>query len=222
MIRVFLLVLGIQLLAACATGKSVTSAENINDDGKSNIVAFTYDVTLQSTEKYATVKSTSLNFRCPETSSGNSGVANNCFSLKVPYNGRANRDGYSTHEFQSSGSKVMRMKYGQYNLTSARHSVVVDRIPDVYCYYNKRQKRNVCNRRMKDEKITHTANFPDTVDFAVSGGSGCYLGHLSMLMENGNIEEYDFERSDSLTPERIESFDENLRDSIASHVAGSC
>jgi len=217
-LKVLFLLTGMSLITACATGKSVDSAENIRDDGKSNVAAFTYDVTLLTTEKYATVNSTKLNFRCPQDQD----LQKTCFTVNVPYAGRKRKDEYTTHEFKSSGSKVVSIKYGTYDMTSVRHSVVVDRIPDVYCYYNKRTKRNVCNRRMKDESVNHTASFPEPVGFAINPGSGCYLGHLSMLMHNNVIEAYDFQHDIGQLSEKLDTFPEGMRGAVAAHIDRAC
>jgi len=212
------IVSSVLLLSGCATGKNITSATKIKDTGEENIVAFTYDVTLLAADKYASVKSTRLNFSCPRESD----LSVLCFSTNVPYIGRETSGNYEAHEFKKSGSMAIGIPYGEYTLTGAYHSLVIDKEPKVSCYYSKKRKRDICTTRMDDVKLRHKGDFPEPVTFAVNNGNGCYLGHLTMRMHNGNIESYEFNRSGDLTAEKLDMFTDELRDSVASHVNGMC
>lgn len=212
------IVFSVLLLNGCATGKNITTASKIKDNGESNIVAFTYDVTLHAADKYASVKSTKLNFSCPRESD----LSSLCFSANIPYIGRETGGNYEAHEFKSSGSMAIGIPYGEYTLTGAHHSLVVDKEPKVTCFYSKKKKKNICNTYQSDVTLYHRGDFPEPVTFAVNNGNGCYLGHLTMRMHNGNIESYEFNRSSDLTDEKLAMFSDELRDSVASHVNGMC
>jgi len=217
--RRLLLVLAMtQLLSACATGKPVNSANAIKDDGKSNIVTFTYDITLDATEKYATVNSTKLYFRCPESE----GIDPGCFSFKVPYIGQATKANYTAHEFKRSGASTLKMKYGEYDVQKIHHAVVVNKIPKVNCYTSKKTKKRVCNTRLKDEHVYHTAALPESINFSVENGSGCYLGHLKLTMHNNVIVAYDFKDKIPLTADVLNKIDPELQDSVRRHVTRPC
>lgn len=219
MIRLtFVIVFTLQFLTACATGKSITKADKIADTGSSNIVAFTYDLIVHATDKYPTVKSTILNFRCPK----NDDLQSLCFAASLPYIGLETTGGYAAHEFRAAGSKALSMPYGEYALTSADHRVTVNKKPKTTCYYSKKKKRDVCSTRDVDEKVKHRAEFIEPVAFAVASGSGCYLGHLNLVMLNGNIDVFDFQRGSALTPDKLEMFTEDLRDPVSAHVTGVC
>ena len=219
MIRLaFLVVITAQFLTACATGKNITKADKIVDTGSANIVAFTYDLIVHATDKYPTVKSTQLNFRCPKEDD----LQSLCFSTRLPYIGFETTGGYAAHEFHAVGSKALSIPYGTYTLTSADHRVTVDQIPEVTCTYNKKKKRDVCRTRYKDKNVNHRAEFPEPVEFAVAGGAGCYLGHLNLFMLNGNIDAFEFERGSALTTEKLEMFSDKLRGPVGAHVTGVC
>ncbi len=217
-LKLLCLVFLITMLSACATGVAIKSADSIKDDGKSNTVVLSYDITLDASEKYSTVRTTKLNFRCRDSESFN--VA--CFILNIPYTGVATKGNYTAHEFKQSGSVVLKMKYGQYIIDSVNHVVVVGKTPRLNCFRSKKTGKRTCTTRMVDERNTHRAELPEPMTFSVAEGAGCYLGHVELNMNNNAIVDYNFQNNIAMTDEIIATLIEELRESVVSHVTGPC
>lgn len=213
-------VITILFLAGCATGKTVSDAKDIRDSGKSNIVVFTYDLKLYTTIKYPTVENTKLNFSCPEKSAL-SGA--NCFSVSLPYLGRKEVDGFSLHAFELSGAKVMNMKYGTRSVSGAFHSVLVDKVSSVSCFYNKKTKKDVCNPIIKDEKNNHRVTFTESIPITVAPGSGCNLGHLTLTMVDGTLTEFNAQLGEAtLAPEKLTNLSDSVSSTVRAYVDRAC
>jgi hypothetical protein len=209
----------ILLSAGCATGKSVNSADDIGDDGKRNTVVMTYDIKLYTANRYPTVKSTSLRFRCPKNSAGFGG---NCFSLTMPFLGRKDVDGYSVNAFEQTGTKIFQMKYGEHVLQSMQHSVVVDRVPEVQCTTSKKTKKRTCRNVMKDVTDRHSARIPNPILVNVASGAGCNLGHLSLTMFEGELIDFSITNDESLTMESLSDISPDLAAAAIAHANRPC
>lgn len=207
------------VLTGCATGKSIGKADDIRDDGKSNVVLLTYDVKLFATDKFPTDKSTSLNFHCPENSALN---RNNCFSITVPYKGRSEYDGYDLHAFESNGAKVMKMKYNALSVTSGRYKVLIDEQRRTKCTYSKKTRKQTCYPVTDRQFDTHRFSLPDIIPITVTPGSGCYIGHLSIVMVNQDVSEYEFQLDAELTPEKLTNLDSGISNAIQQFVDRPC
>lgn len=205
--------------AGCATGKSVSSADDIGDDGKRNTVVMTYDMKLYTTSRYPTVKSTSLRFRCPKNSAGFGG---NCFNLKAPFMGKKDVDGYSVNAFEQSGTKIFQMKYGEHLLQSMQHSVVVDRVPEVQCTTSKKTKKRTCRNVMKDVTDRHSARLPSPIAVNVGAGSGCNLGHMTITMFDGELIDFSITNDESLTVEKLSDLSPDLAAAAIAHANRPC
>lgn len=206
------------ILSGCATGRSIGDAEDIRDTGKANIVVVTYDINAYTTTKYSSVKSTTLNFVCPDKSF----LGGACFSISLPYLGQKTVGEYSLHAFEESGAKVMKMKYGSRAVTGVGHSVVVDKKPEVTCYYNKKKKRDVCSTRTVETTERHNVKFKEAAPLNVTPGSGCYLGHITLTMINDRIDEYELTLGEELSPEKLTNISDNVSGAVQSYVNRPC
>jgi len=211
--------LAVVLLSGCATGKSIKKAEDIQDNGKSNIVVFSYDVKVYATEKYRTVSSTTLHFRCPEQSAF---AGASCFGISVPYKGRTELDGYLVHAFESAGTKVMRMKYGDRSVSGAFHRILVDKTQRISCVYDKKKRREVCRPNTEEEHDRHRVVFTEAIPITVNAGSGCYMGHLTMIMTDSELREYEFDYEAQLTPDKLASLNEGIGGAVQQFVNRPC
>lgn len=214
-----LVVFSLSVSAGCATAKSVRKAVDIRDDGKSNIVVLSYDMQVFATDKYPTEKNIQIQVYCPQSSKL---TASGCFDLVLPFKGRKTIDGYSLYGFESEDTQIMKMKYGVYTATHAKYSVLVDRVPDVDCYYSKQKRRDVCNRTTKDINDSHRYEFPEPLLIPVSSGTGCYLGHLSMKVIDGLVEDFTIDYSAELTPQRLDAINGDLQATVQQHVVRPC
>ena len=203
----------------CATGKSVTNAENIGDDGKRNTVVMTYDLKLYTTSRYPTVKKTSLRFRCPKNSAGFGG---NCFSVNAPFLGNKDLDGYAVNAFEQSGTKVFQMKYGNHLLQSVQHSVVVDRIPELKCTTSKRTKKRTCYNIFNDVEDRHSASLPEPIAVNVSSGAGCHMGHLELTMLDGEVVDFSITSDEPLSTDVLSDLSSDMLAGVMAHVNRPC
>ena len=195
-----LIAASLTILTACATSKSVKKVEDIADDGKRNTVVFTYDAQLYVNDRYRTAKSTKVEFKCPKSGSVLKVV---CFNFSVPYRGNKEVDGYILNAFENTGARVLKMGYGQYGVDSLSYGVLVDRVPEQVCTYNKKKKRDECRTQLKDENVYHRANLPESLNVSVTPGTACYLGHLTLQMTNNEIVEYSLDRNAELREDRL-------------------
>ena len=213
-----IVILTAAVLGGCATGKSVGDVDDIRDTGKANIVVLTYDLKAYTTTKYSSVKSTSLNFVCPDKSI----LGGACFSIALPYLGQKVVGEYSLHAFEESGAKVMKMKYGSRAVTGVGHSVVIDKEPRVTCYYNKKKKRDVCSTRIDETTEQHRVTFEKAAPLNVTAGSGCYLGHMTLTMIDDSISEYEMTLGEALSPEKLTNISDNVSGAVQSYVNRPC
>ncbi len=213
------LILPLCLSVGCATAKTVSKAEDIRDDGKSNIVVMSYDMKVYATDKHTTEKNIQIRVHCPQSSKL---TMASCFTFSLPLKGRKTIDGYSLYAFEANDAKVMRLEYGDYTATRANYSVLVDRIPDVSCYYSKKKRRDICNRTTKDVNDSHQFAFPEPLAIPVSSGSGCYLGHLSMTVSDGLVEDANMDYNAELTPERLALLSADVQAAVQQHVVRPC
>ncbi|MFK7994112.1 MAG: hypothetical protein AB8B87_08230 [Granulosicoccus sp.] len=215
----YLLVLASTLLVSCATGKSIKSVDDLQDDGKRNTVFLTHDINVYVTDKHASVKNTRLAFRCPK---GNDLLKVSCFDLVLPYLGIKEVDGFGVHAFELLGAKVIKMKYDSYALRSVVHNIVIDRIPKTLCYYNRRTKKNDCNTNIENKSDTHRAGFPEPVAFNVVPGAGCYLGHLSITLVNNDMREFNIDVDSPLTEEKLSGLPPDIAARLLTDVNRPC
>lgn len=215
----YLLVFASALLTGCATGKSVKSVEDLQDDGKRNVVLLTHDINVYVAEKHNSVKDTKLAFRCPK---GKDLLKVNCFDLVLPYLGTKEVDDFGVHAFELSGGKVIKMKYDSYALRSVVHNVVIDQIPKTVCYYNKKTKKDDCNTTIEKKLNTHRAGFPAPVAFNVVPGAGCYLGHLSMTLVNDNMSQFNLDVDSPLTEEKLSGLAPDIAAKLLNDVNRPC
>jgi len=176
----------------CVTAKSVSKAENIRDDGKSNIVVMSYDMKVYASTRHPTEKNIKVRVHCPQSSKL---TAADCFQLDLPFKGETKLDDYSMHAFEANGTKIMRLKYGEYTATRAKHSVLIDRVPDVSWY-----------------------SFPEPLYIPVNSGTGCYLGHFTLTVADGEIQDSTIEYNAELTPERLASIGPDIQAAVQQHV----
>ncbi len=214
-----LMVLSLSVSVGCATAKSVRKADDIRDNGKSNIVVLSYDMEVFATDRYPTEKTIQVQLYCPQSAKL---TESGCFSLVLPFKGRKTIDGYSLYAFEGEGTKVMSLKYGEYTATRAKYSVLVDRVPDVSCYYSRKKRREFCNRTTKDVIESHRYAFPEPLLIPVSSGTGCYLGHLSMTVVDGVVQDSNMDYSAELTPERLAAINGDLQAAVQQHVVRPC
>ena len=206
------------ILSGCATGKSIGDADDIRDTGKANIVVVTYDVKVYATTKYYSVRSTTLRFVCPDKSF----LGGACFTIDLPYLGQKTVGEFALHAFEESGAKVMKMKYGSRAVTGVGHTVVVDKRPEVTCYYNKKKKRDVCSTRTVETTEKHSVTFEEAAPLNVTPGSGCYLGHIVLTMIGDRIEEYELTLGDALSPDKLTNISDNVSGAVQSYVNRPC
>lgn len=205
--------------AGCATGKSISKPEDIGDDGKSNTVVMTYDIKLYTASRYPSVKSTSLRFRCPKNSAGFGG---NCFSIKAPFLGKKDVDGYSVNAFEQTGTKVFQMKYGNHLLQSMQHSVVIDRYPELQCTTSKKTKKRTCRNVTKDVKDQHSSSIPTPIAVNVDSGAGCHLGHLELTMFEDELVAFSITNDELLSAEMLSDLSPDMAASVMNHVNRPC
>jgi len=203
----------------CAAGKSVTKPEDIGDDGKRNTVVLTYDIKLYTANRYPSVKSTSLRFRCPKNSAGFGG---NCFNLKAPFLGIKEVNGYSVNAFEQSGTKIFQMKYGEHVLQSLQHSVVVDRVPELQCTTSKKTKKRTCRNVMKDVTDRHSDRIPTPIAVNVGSGAGCQLGHFSLTMFEGDLVDFSVTNDKPFSAEMLSDLSPDMAAAVISHASRPC
>lgn len=206
-------------IAGCATGKTISDINDIQDDGKRNVVLLTHDLNIYVTEKHSSVKHTSLVFRCP---SANDKLKPSCFSIELPYLGTKEIDGFGLHAFEHSGASAVKMKYDNYSLQSASHSVVIERVPETNCYVSKKTKKTICNTTMKDVFAKYRSRFPSPTPIRVEPGSGCYIGHLSMTLVDDRTVEYNLDTQASLTIDNLQNMSSDIAEALIRTVNRPC
>jgi len=214
----FVVILGVVLsLGACATAQRVGSAEDIQDDGKRNTVMFSYDVQADTFDRYTGENSTTLNLRC----GGDGALSGNraCFALTLPFAGQQLDDGVAVNRFELAGVRPFLMKYGDYRIDLADYKVVIGRTPKVDCYTDKKNK-TYCDTTYLDTHESHSAPIPEPIDFRVSPGSGCYLGHLVLSMRGDRITAYSLDPA--IDPGRFDQLPAPLRERAREFIDRPC
>ena len=242
--RVAGLLATVAALAGCATGKSVLTAEDVIDDGKRNTILFSYDMTLNVTDKYTRVVDTDVVFRCAEPNTLEK--ARECFRVNVPLKGRRDIDGYTYYTFTGTGAKVVQMPYGAFNLESVGHSVVVDveRYNDCFGIgfgrhsgfragigfggrFGRRGRFGFGGTSCLPVSAYITAQYDEAtttvIPIDVRPGAGCYAGHLTLVMTDGELTEYSLDRSVTLPDSTlVETLDPEIQDRVRSRVTQPC
>jgi len=173
------------LLTGCAAAKKVTdNPDKIVDDGENNSVLLSYELVMDAVEKHSSVSTTSLRLYCE-------GKQTPCFRLKAGFAGRKQIDGFVTNRFQTEGAAVYQMEYGEYDLTSAKHSVIIDKWREQTCYNDKKGKRR-CYYTTKEDDTDYSVSLPADARFFVAPGPGCYMGHMKINMSDNELVEFEF------------------------------
>jgi len=212
----FVLVLA-SSLGACATAKRVGSADDIQDDGKRNAVMLSYDVEADAFDRYSGENKTTIHLRC----AGDGALSGNraCFSLTLPFTGQQLDEGVAVNRFAQAGARPFLMKYGDYRIDQADFKVVIGRTPKVDCYTDKKGQTR-CNTTYTDINENHAAQIPVPIDFRVSPGSGCYLGHLTLSMRGDRITAYSLDTE--IDPQRFEQLPVELRQRAREFIDRPC
>ena len=234
------------LLAGCATGKRVLTAEDVRDDGERNTILFSYDLTLNVTEKYPRVIDTDVVVRCAEPNQQDH--AKVCFRVNVPLKGRRTIDGYNYFTFEGSGSTVVQMPYGAFNLDSVGHSVVVGVEHYNSCFgfgfghgigfrssigfgfggrLGRRGRFGLGGTSCLPVSSYITTRYggeaPAAATIDVRPGPGCYAGHLTLEMTDGELTDYSFDPGfTEPDPEIFDSLPVELQDSVRNRVTQPC
>lgn len=203
------------VLTACATGKSVSSVDQLIDDGERNTMLVSYDVTMNVTDKHVQVNSTDLIVHCGKAN--RIGKVPECFRVKVPLQGKRNLDGYEYYTFKDTGSKVVQMPYGSFDVKSVRHNVVVgtehysscgrSHFRHYYGFRNSRTRSSRFHHRFSclpinvDVTARHYSEIPQPATFDIAPGKGCYAGHLNLEMTNGKITRYTLDQDADMPSE---------------------
>lgn len=211
--------IGIFYLASCSASRGIKSADDILDDGKRNVVVMTYDVKLYVTNKYNTVRRTTLNFRCPEDGPP---LSPNCFWISVPYKGVKQVGRYNMHAFERSGSTVVGMKYGDYLVGSTYYGVLVDRIRFERCYYDRKTKREECNTDFTDVYHSYSTDFINPLAISVAPGGGCYAGHLTLTIRGDDLMEFEFNTAAELDTDKLRDQSEDFNAALLRFIDRPC
>jgi len=206
-------------VAGCATGKSITAADDIGDDGKRNTVLLTHDLKVYATNKHPVARQSKLTFRCP---SGSDTLKPDCFSVELPFRGSKEIDGFGLYAFESIGASAIQMKYGYYALQSAIHTVLIDRLPETLCIYNEKTKRDTCRTKIREYSDRHRASFPGSVPIVVREGPGCYIGHLSMTMVDDRITQFNLDTELPVRDELLTSLSADVAAELIRVVERPC
>jgi len=212
-------------LTACATGKSIKSVDDIADNGQSNTMLVSYDVTMNVTDKYARINQTDLVVNCGKPN--RLGNVPECFRVTVPLKGRKNLDGYEYYSFSDTGAKLVQMPYGSFDVKSVRHNVVVDVERYSRCsgnrhlYFSPYHRtfgrhsfgRHSFGRRSRffnhfdcipfnvDITAKYFSKIPDQNTIEIGPGKSCYAGHLALEMIDGEITRYELDQNATMPSE---------------------
>lgn len=212
------------MLTGCTTGKSIHDASDISDDGKSNTMLISYDISLNVTEKYPTVSSTTLVVRCGEPN--RLGVVPECFEVKLPLQGKRDVNDYTYFTFKDSGAKAVQMPYGAYALKSIENNVVVGVENRIHCQtlrQHRHRRRAICHDFPIDVTQRYWVEIPELAAVDITPGAGCYAGHLSLETNDGAITSYSFDQTAAQpNDEVIAALPENIQDTVQSSITRSC
>jgi len=206
------------LLGGCVAAKKITDdPSKLVDDGKRNSVMMSYEIELNTTEKHPSVSNTMLRVRC-----GAKKIAPPCFEFTAPLSGKRTVDGYEVNTFMTEGVGVFQMKYGEYSLSRADHSIVVEKWMERECRVDKKGKK-YCYNTPKTNSNSHFGVFPADARFLVSPGPGCYAGHLKLSMRESNIIEFDFVSNlDDMDDEMIAKLPPAIQGVAESRISTLC
>jgi len=205
------------LLNGCAAAELTRNAEDIRDDGKRNTVLVSYDLTLDVTDRYRTVDQVVMDIRCKEPGGR---ITPTCFKIVVPFKGLTeNKNGYLHHSFATNGVSPFQTKYGNYEIDRFSHKVLVDKVRERKCSEDKYGKE-YCYNTTNNVDETHSIDPSPPVYFHVGAGSGCYLGHFTLHLEDERIVAYDLNQD--LTDDVISGVDPSLQEAVRSHVTSNC
>jgi len=219
-LRLALLCISASVVSACATGKSVRNADDIIDDGKRNTMLVSYDITLNTTDRYSTFNRTKLVVRCG--AANRLGVVPVCFEIIVPFEGVRNKGDFQYNTFRTAGSKVLQIPYGVYDFSKLEHLVTIDYNTTLECKENKKGK-TICNPKVTPVTILHKATPNKRPAISIEPGVGCYAGHLNLEMTESNIELFELDQTVSApSEETLEQISAGLRDTVRSHVTQAC
>lgn len=234
------------LLAGCATGRHILTAEDVIDDGKRNTILFSYDMTLNVTEKYPRITDTDVVIRC--AGSNQQKHASECIRVNVPLKGRRDIDGYTYYTFAGTGAAVLQMPYGVFNLESVGHSVVVDVERYGHCFggfsggigFGSGFRLNIglgghsrrggfgfgisqCLPISSYVTAQYGEQTPATSAIEVKPGDGCYAGHLTLVMTDGELTDYSLDQT-AIQPsaESVEALPADIRTSVRNRVTKPC
>lgn len=211
------LLLGISL-AGCATSKSVRNAEDIVDDGKRNSIMLSYEIRLDSHDRYPGFNSTELAFRCGPNKSINPYPV--CFSINVIFNGKRQENDYVYNSFEASGAKIYQIKYGEYSLAKASHSILVGQRRDRICHPSKKRRRYKCHDEFVDVRSDFIATLPQPAEFKIGEGEGCYLGHLKLHMRGNKVLSYELDTA--YNAEKFSELPDKTRAAAQARVKAPC
>jgi len=219
------------VLSACATSNSVKSVDAMIDDGKRNTVLVSYNVTMNVTDKYSRVNSTDLVVHCGEPS--RLGNVPECFRFNVPLQGRKSVDGYEYYSFSDTGSTLVQLPYGSFDVKSVRHNVIVGVEHYSQCArYRYRHRAPYLNAgiaypyshpyshsysRSRSRFFRHFDCFPVNVNVTarhysetpekntieIRPGDGCYAGHLKLEMNDGKITDYTLDQDAEMPTDEV-------------------
>jgi len=197
------------LLSACTTGKSINATTDMIDDGKYNTMLVSYNVTVNTTDKHPKVEHTELIVNCGEPS--RLGNVPECFRFTVPFKGRKRIDEYEYYSFAHSGSVVLQMPYGAFDLHSVQHHVVVDVENYSQCgrdrfgnylatrYPNVQRTRVIRRFNCLPVKVDVTAKYfselPEKDTLKINAGNACYAGHMKLELTGGEISHYRLDKT---------------------------
>lgn len=219
--QILILVAIAVLLGGCASAKKITNnPDKLVDDGKRNTVLFSYELVLDASEKHSVVSATNLQLRCRGT--GKINTAPVCLDFTVPFKGLRTVSGYNMNTFEDEGAIAFQMKYGEYSIVKAGHSVIVDKWVERDCYRNKKGKLR-CRNDTKYDRTKHSGNLPATTRFFVGPGAGCYAGHLKLHMSNSEISEYEWVSNiEDVNDDMISKLPQAIQGAVVTRVTGVC
>ncbi len=214
------LLISVVVITGCATGKSVRSADDMVDDGKRNTMVVSYDITLNVTDKHPSETGTKLIIRCGTPNS--LGAVPECFRVSVPLKGRTTADEFVYYSFSTTGTSVLQMPYGTYPIDSVGHNVVVDVYRTVKCRTAK-DGRTTCRPVQEEVMARHRAKTLPVAAFDVEPGPGCYAGHLTIVMKDGELSTYSLDQSAAQpSADAIALLPTNIQDTVRGRVTQPC
>ncbi len=220
-IRILILVAIAALVSSCATARKITNdPDKLVDDGKRNTVLFSYEILLDSSQKHSIVSATNLKLRCRGT--GKINTAPVCLDFSVPFKGLRTVNGYNTNSFEDEGVVAFQMKYGEYSIVKAAHSVIIDKWIERDCYRDRHGKRR-CRNDTRYNHVNHSSNVPVATRFFVGPGAGCYAGHLKLHMSNSEISDFEWVSNfEDVNDDMISKLPQVIQGAVVTRVTDVC